>query len=222
MSETALIYCRLWPVTAALSGLLSPAYRGNILPLYSQAQLAGALRANPDSPVVLGFNPHEHVAELYHLRLLLSDRRIMFVAPRFYWTDRRLPIICGIASCQFSTWDSLCDPLYRRSELRHFMRLPMVDKPMKVDVDDKARYVTGAALIRLVNMWLCRQMAEAELNKYEIMTLLLLSESRRGKLTSRALSYYKNRGMYKLGMTGSLISLYRGVKVRTELQAELP
>ncbi|EBS0228726.1 hypothetical protein DTU91_23640, partial [Salmonella enterica subsp. enterica serovar Schwarzengrund] len=77
-------------------------------------------------------------------------------------------------------------------------------------------------LIRLVNTWLYRQMLEAGLSRYEIMALLLLSESHRGKLTSRALSYYKNRGLYKLGMTSSIISLYRGIKVRPELQAVLP
>ncbi|ENT5689345.1 TPA: hypothetical protein ACKA0T_004868 [Salmonella enterica subsp. enterica serovar Cotham] len=224
MSETVLIYCRLWPVTTALSCLLSQAYHGDILPLYSQAQLARALRDNPSSPVIMGFSPHEHVAELYHLQLLLSGRAVMFVASHFYWTDRRLPALCGLTPCQFSTLDSLCDPFFLQNKLRNFIRLSIAEKQVKVDVDvdDSVCNVTGEALIRLVNTWLYRQMLEAGLSRYEIMALLLLSESHRGKLTSRALSYYKNRGLYKLGMTSSIISLYRGIKVRPELQAVLP
>lgn len=220
MSEPVLVYCCQWPVTVALTALLAPLYSAPMIPLYTKAELVRHLQENPHSPVVVGFSPHEHVAELYCLQPLLSGRVVLFVAKRFYWTDRHLPAFCGLTSYRCCTWNSLYDRFSRGMIYRHFRWTAMAGERAIATADTPA--LTMEQILAGANRWLYGQMKAAGLSRCERVVILLLSENRRGGLSSRRLSHYKTSGLVKLGMTRHAGSLYRGVKVRPVLQHRLP
>ncbi|EKK3320037.1 hypothetical protein PMI54_005430 [Salmonella enterica] len=220
MGEPVLIYSRQWPVTTALKTLLTGMFRAKVVPLYTKAELVCSLKNNPRSPLVLGLSPHEHVAELYCLKSLLSGRSVLFVARRFYWTDCRLPDFCGLMLYRCCTWDRLVDPCSRRMEMRYFRQLMTTN--ILATASDGPPVLTAEQILTEANRWLYRKMEEARLNGYERVILLLLAESRRGEFSARKLSHYKNSGLGKLGMSRHVSNLYRGVRVRPALQAYLP
>ncbi|EBV8523412.1 hypothetical protein PMI54_004886 [Salmonella enterica] len=218
MNEPVLVYSQQWPVAAALEALLA---RGNgtpVIPLYTKADLVCHLKDNPRIPLVFVLSPHEHVVDLYCLQPLLSGRPVLFVARRFYWTDCRLPAFCGLESYRCCTWDNLTDSFSRRMEMRYF-QLMTADIPAVTS--ESAPVLTAEQIITRANQWLYREMENAGLSGYERMVLFLLSESRRSELSTRKLSYYKNSGLGKLGMSRHVINLYRGIKIRPVLQIRL-
>ncbi|ELV9468979.1 hypothetical protein QNB54_003383 [Salmonella enterica] len=220
MGEPVLIYSRQWPVTTTLKTLLTGMFRATVVPLYTKAELVCSLKNNPRSPLVLGLSPHEHVAELYCLKSLLSGRSVVFVARRFYWTDCCLPDFCGLTLYRFCTWDRLVDPFARRMEMRYFRQLMTTDIP--VTTSGYIPVLTAEQILASANQWLYSKMEESGLNGYERVILLLLSEHRKGEISARKLSHYKNSGLSKLGMSRHVSNLYRGVKIRPALQTHLP
>lgn len=222
MSEPVLLFCRQWPVTMALTALLARAYTVPVIPVYNREQFVRELGEYPDSPVILGISPHEHVAFLYRLRSLLSGRPVLFVARRFWWTDYCLPAFAGIALCRFCTLDALSDARARRTEINLFKQLPSGGLTERAGMVSEIPDMTAEHILEKANFWLYKRMMETGLSGVESMVLLLLSESRRGNLSPRLLSLYKTGGLYKLGMTKHVINLHRGVKVRPELQVPLP
>ncbi|EIF8919268.1 hypothetical protein V8G22_004581 [Salmonella enterica] len=219
MNEPVLVYSRQWPVTVALATLLTRIFSVRVIPLYSKGELVCHLNNNPRSPLVLGLCPHEHVVDLYCMQSLLSGRAVLFVARRFYWADCCLPGFCGLVLCRCCTWDSLATPSLWRMEMRHFRQLMTEEIP--VTTSGNSPELTAEQILTRANQWLYSQMEEAGLSGYERVVLLLLSEHRRGELSSRKLSHYKNSGLGKLGMSRHVSNLYRGVKVRPALQVRL-
>ncbi|EPA7566520.1 hypothetical protein ACQ5DV_005167, partial [Salmonella enterica subsp. enterica] len=226
MNEPLIIFSREWAVTAALSAYLVPAYAHSTMPVYGLDKLMYTLREQPRAAVVLGLRPHEHVAELYRLRPLLTRRAVLFVERFFYWTDYNLPEWLGLKRYGFGSWDTMQDPFSRRIALRCFRQ----QRPVGRNDDNVA--VTGADIFVLAipekkileraNRWLYRELSTAGLTGYEIRVLSLMVEGHNGNLPSRIRSLHKNNGLNKLGMTKRVMNLYRGVKVRPELQAGLP
>ncbi|EAN8329704.1 hypothetical protein EOY42_26570 [Salmonella enterica] len=218
MSEPVLVFCRQWPVTVTLDALLAPVYADGVLPLYTRESLCRALRDYPCSPLVLGLSPHEHVMELYRLQEWLHGRPVLFVARHFYWTDYRLPGFFGVEKVQFCTWRGLSDAATRRTVLRRFRKLAAEEI---LNGPQKEKGLSSGKLLGMVNTWLYEQMADRKLSLTERTILLLLADSQRGNLPARELSLYRVGGLRKLGMSKHIICLYRGVKIRPELQAEL-
>lgn len=218
MNEPVLVYSRQWPVTAALTALLSRVFSVPVIPVYSLNQLVTALRENRNSPLVLGISPHEYVVALYGLYPLLSGRGILFVARRFYWTDYRLPEFFGMTQYRFCTWD---EPglASRREYFPWFRQLSAGEN--KTERGEVGRFMTSGALLKTVNQWLYSRMEEWGLGLTGSMVLLQLAESRRGELNARERSIYRTGGLRKLGMTKHISCLYRGVQVRSELQMRL-
>ncbi|EBR2768474.1 hypothetical protein B5V48_21910 [Salmonella enterica] len=227
MNESLIIFSREWAVTAALTAYLAPAYSRPVTEVHGLAQLVCTLQAQPHTPVVLGLRPHEHVTELYRLQPLLADRAVLFVGRCFYWTDYNLPEWLGMARYGFCTWDAMQHPFSRRMELRRFRRffargernadgVPMDVAPVTVAAD-----TTVVRILERANRWLYRELSASGLTRYEVRILSLLTEGRKGGLPSQTRSLHKNNGLCKLGMTKRLMDLYRGVKVRPELQAGL-
>ncbi|EAO1992439.1 hypothetical protein E0G79_21985 [Salmonella enterica] len=190
--------------------------------MYSREQLVRTLSEYPRSPVILGISPHEHVAALYRLQGLLSGRPVLFVARYFWWTDYRLPTFAGITLCRFCTLDSLSDARARQTEIRRFKQLQTGALTEYTATASESTGVTSGGLLKQANFWLYEQMTIAGLSRTESMVLLLLSENQRGNLPARLLSLYKISGLRKLGMTGRAVNLYRGIRLRRELQAQLP
>ncbi|EMD3364786.1 hypothetical protein ACK85N_004660 [Salmonella enterica] len=218
MSEPVLVFCRLWPLTTALAALLAPGYLTGVMTLYTREALSEALRRYPYSPLILGLSPHEHVADLYRLQEWLCGRPVLFVSRKFYWTDYRLPEFFGIAPCRFCTWNSMGDATERQRVFRRFRKLTVDGVSAR---PKKAREQSVVKLLDTVNEWLYDRMAERGMSRTERVMLLLLSENNRGELPSRVLSQYRVGGLRKLGMTKHICCLYRGVKVRMELQVGL-
>lgn len=229
MNESLIIFSRAWAVTAALAVLLAPAYSRPVTPVYGLTQLARLLREQPRTPVALGLHPHEHVADLYRLQPLLAGRPVLFVGRCFYWTDYKLPEWLGLEQYGFCSWDTMQDPFSRRMALRCFRQ----QRPAGGNDGNEA--FTGAdifipflsampekQILERANRWLYRELSACGLTGYEIRVLSLMTEGGKGDMPSRVRSLHKNNGLYRLGMTGHLINLYRGVKVRPELQAGLP
>ncbi|MEX9085535.1 hypothetical protein ACV2IU_14855 [Salmonella enterica subsp. enterica serovar Rubislaw] len=217
MSESVLVFCHQWPVTVTLDALLTPGYTDGVLLLHTRESLCRALRDYPCSPLVLGLSPHEHVVELYRLQEWLTGRPVLFVARHFYWADYRLPGFFGIAA-QFCTWSGLSDAATRHMVLQRFRRLAAEDIPNGLK---KERGLSPGKLLGMVNAWLYERMVERKLSLTERAILLLLADNQRVSLPARELSLYRVGGLRKLGMTKHIICLYRGVKIRPELQAEL-
>lgn len=227
MNESLIIFSREWAVTAALKAYLAPAYFRPVTEVHGLAQLVYALQEQPHTPVVLGLLPHEHVAELYSLQPLLADRAVLFVGRCFYWTDYNLPEWLGMARYGFCTWDEMQHPFSRRMELRRFRRFFATEECSADGVLVDVMPVTVAAdttvvrILERANRWLYREKLASGLTRYEARILSLLAEGRKGGLPCQTRSLHKNRGLCKLGMTKRLMDLYRGVKVRPELQAGL-
>lgn len=228
MNESLIIFSRAWAVTAALAVLLAPAYSRPVTPVYGLTQLARLLREQPRTPVALGLRPHEHVAELYRLQPLLADRPVLFVGRCFYWTDYNLPEWLGMARYGFCTWDAMQHPFSRRMELRRFGRFAadtLEDDSAAENIMWSAPMITAMTemqILEMANRWLYRELSASGLTRYEVRILSLLAGGRKGGLSCQTRSLHKNKGLYKLGMTKRLMDLYRGVKVRPELQAGLP
>ncbi|EAW1478422.1 hypothetical protein CJ745_24745 [Salmonella enterica subsp. enterica] len=221
MSESLIIFSREWTVTAALRAYLAPVYFRPVMTMYDFAQLRHLLREQPQTPLILGLNPHEHVADLYRLQSLLAGRAVLFVGRRFYWTDYNLPEWLGLEQYGFCTWNTLHDPFSRRKELRYFRQLA-ADTHEEDNIPGKAAAVsslTEMQILEKANRWLYRELSVAGLNGFEIRVLSLMTDGLKGNLSSRTRSLYKNNGLYKLGMTKHVLNLFRGVKVRPELQA---
>ncbi|ECC1695432.1 hypothetical protein DPB93_24415 [Salmonella enterica subsp. salamae] len=225
MNETLIVFSREWAVTAAVTSLLPAAYSGSVLPVYGLAQLTRALQEQPGSPVILGLRPHEHVADLYRLQPLLAGRVVMFVARCFYWTDYNLPEWLWLERYGFCAWDVLQEPFSRKRALRCFRQrcddcgreealsaVPAIPAPPAMK---------EVQVIERANRWLYRELSEAGLTGYEVRVLSLMADGRKGNLPSRVRSLHKNNGLCKLGMTTRLMDLYRGVRVRVELQVSL-
>lgn len=226
MSDSLILFCREWALTSALSVMLAPVYSGRVTVVYNLAQLVSALQERPHTPVMLGLRPHEHVVELYQLQPLLVDRPVLFVARCFYWTDYNLPEWLRLECYGFCTWDTLRDPFSRRMELRRFREQGSDhnntgDRVQVTDISVNT-VLTGALILERVNRWLYRELSATGLTGYEVRVLALMAEGRKGCLPSRARSLHKNNALLKLGMTKHLTDLYRGIKVRPELQAGLP
>lgn len=222
MNDSLLIFSREWVVTTALTAYLAPSYSRPVTPVYDLAQLARQLREQPRTPVALGLRPHEHVAELYRLQPLLADRPVLFVGRCFYWTDYNLPEWLGMERYGFCTWDVMHDPFSRRMDLRRFRQFA-ADTPENVSWPAPvASALTEIQILERANRWLYRELSASGLTRYEVRILSLLAGGRKGRLPCRTRSLHKNNGLYKLGMTKRLMDLYRGVKVRPELQAGLP
>ncbi|EAV0891821.1 hypothetical protein OJ40_23405 [Salmonella enterica subsp. enterica] len=218
MNEPVLVYSRQWPVTAALTALLSRVFSVRVIPLYTKGELICHLNDNPRSSLVLGLSPHEYVVALYGLYPLLSGRGILFVARRFYWTDYRLPEFFGMTPYRFCTWDELGRVSWR--EYFHWFRRLSAGEN-QTGRGEVGRFMTSGALLKTVNKWLYSRMEEWGLGLTGSVVLLLLAESRRVDLNVRELSMYRTGGLRKLGMTKHISCLYRGVQVRSELQMAL-
>lgn len=226
MSESLIVFSREWAVTSAVTSLLSPLYTCPVLAVYGLSQLTSVLREQPRSSVILGLRPHEHVADLYRLQPLLTGRAVMFVSRFFYWVDYSLPEWYGQERYGFCTWDALQDPFSRRMELRRFrlggLTVGDYDPVLAMGCfSSPDPFVTEVQILEMANRWLYRKLSEAGLTGDEIRVLLLMTEGRKGNMSSRARSLHKNNGLYKLGMTKHITNLYRGVKVRAQLQSTL-
>ncbi|EAU2710382.1 hypothetical protein OE847_003828 [Salmonella enterica] len=228
MSESLIIFSREWVVTAALTANVAPSYSSPATEVYSLSQLARALQEQPHTPVILGLRPHEHVAELYRLQPLLADRPVLFVGRCFYWTDYNLPEWLGLELYGFCTWDIMHDPFSRRMDLRRFRQFA-ADTPENDSAAENiswpapvASAMTEIQILEKANRWLYRELSASGLTRYEVRILSLLAGGRKGRLPCRTRSLHKNNGLYKIGMTKRLMDLYRGVKVRPELQVGLP
>lgn len=218
MNETLIIFSREWAVTAALAAYLAPAYSRPAAVVHGLAQLVRVLEEQPFAPVVLGLRPHEHVSGLYRLQPLLSDRAVLFVGRCFYWTDYNLPEWLGMERYGFCTWDAMQHPFSRRMELRRFRQFA-ADTPDNVSWPTPvASAMTEIQILERANRWLYRELSASGLTRYEVRILSLLAGGRKGRLSCQTRSLHKNKGLYKLGMTKRLMDLYRGVKVRPELQ----
>ncbi|EIP8948241.1 hypothetical protein LT792_004429 [Salmonella enterica] len=227
MNEPVLLFCQQWVVTEALASLLASLFTVPVIPVYGLEQLGCKLRRYRCSSVILGISPHEHVVPLYRLGPLLVGRPVLFVARHFWWTDYCLPEFVGVSPCRFCSLDMLADMRTRCTEIRKFKHLhqlfssgdtaPAADCTVYGIPDMAPEYILEQA-----NFWMHKRMTDAGLNGVEYMVLLLLAESRRTRMSSHLLSLYKIRGLYKLGMTGRVMNLYRGVKVRPELQVPFP
>ncbi|EEO8811262.1 hypothetical protein H6H87_002247 [Salmonella enterica] len=228
MSESLIVFCQEWAVTVALTGYLAPVYPRHVMPVHGLAQLTRILQAYPRMPVVLGLYPHEHVVNLYRLQPLLAGRTVLFVGRCFYWTDYNLPEWLALKRYGFCTWDAMQDPLSRRMELRRFSHLCVYEKDEEDDSVGKPLslspafpHMTERLVLERANRWLYRELPANGLTGNEIQVLSLMTEGRKGNMPIRTRSLHKNNGLYKLGMTKHLIALYRGVKVRPELQSRL-
>ncbi|EDQ6764117.1 hypothetical protein RD136_001449 [Salmonella enterica] len=228
MNESLIIFSREWAVTAALTTLLAPEYSRKATTIYDLGHLTRALQEQPHSPVVLGLRPHEHVADLYRLKSLLTGRVVLFVGRCFYWTDYSLPDYFGLTRYGFCSWDAMQDPFSRRMEMRRFRQLSAAIQKNE-SPGDKAWWPVSAVLpttemqiLERANRWLYRELSVCGLTGYEVRVLWLMTDGRTGDLPSRTRSLHKNNGLYRLGMTKHVINLYRGVKVRPALQARLP
>ncbi|EGL6732095.1 hypothetical protein IMU63_003877 [Salmonella enterica] len=228
MNESLIIFSREWAVTVALTAYLSPVYSRSVRAVYGLAKLTSLLQTHPRTPLVLGLRPHEHVAELYRLQPLLADRPVLFVGRCFYWTDYNLPEWLGMARYGFCTWDAMQHPFSRRMELRRFGRFAadtLEDDSAAENIMWSAPMITAMTemqILEMANRWLYRELSASGLTRYEVRILSLLAGGRKGGLSCQTRSLHKNKGLYKLGMTKRLMDLYRGVKVRPELQAGLP
>ncbi|EDM7409309.1 hypothetical protein CWG93_18970 [Salmonella enterica subsp. enterica serovar Sandiego] len=229
MSESLIIFSREWVVTAALMEYLAPVYSRPVTAAYSLEQLTRQLRIKPRASVVLGLNPHEHVADLYRLQPLLAGRAVLFVGRYFYWTDYSLPEWLGLEQYVFCSWDTIQDPFSRRMELRRFRRFSSADMCEDKNSEEKKRKPTPVVsdtaymnILERANRWLYRELSAAGLTGYEVRVLWMMTEGYKGNLPPRTRSLHKNNGLYKLGMTKHIMNLYRGVKVRPALQAGLP
>lgn len=228
MNESLIIFSREWAVTTALAGLLGPSYSRPPTVVYGLAPLRCLLREQPHTPVMLGLRPHEHVADLYGLQPLLIGRAVLFVGRSFYWTDYNLPEWLGLGQYGFCTWDTMQDPFSRRLEWRRFRQLAAdtqeYDSLTEISCGSApgVSVMTGAQILERANRWLYRELSGCGLTGYEIRVLSLMTEGQKGNLPSRIRSLHKNNGLYKLGMTKHVLNLYRGVKVRSALQAGLP
>ncbi|MGF2656321.1 hypothetical protein ACQUWL_28085 [Serratia marcescens] len=194
MNESLLIFSREWVMTTALTAYLAPSYSRPVTPVYGLVQLARLLREQPRPPVVLGLRPHEHVAERYG----------------------------------FCTWDIMHDPFSRWMDLRRFRQFA-ADTTENGCVSENiiwpapvASAMTEIQILERANRWLYRALSASGLTRYEFRILSLLAGGSKGRLPCQTRSLHKNNGLYKLGMTKRLMDLYRGVKVRPELQAGLP
>ncbi|EEY3113679.1 hypothetical protein HF234_003736 [Salmonella enterica] len=223
MNEPVLLFCRQWALTAALAALLSPAYAVPVIPVYERALLVSLMELYRNSPLILGVSPHEHVTDLYRLQPLLSGRAVMFVAPRFYWTDHSLGVFLGLSRSRFCSPGRLWEPSTRRAEAEQFRRLSAEAhvEGYDGDVTPCLPGLTDEQIVTQVNVWLHRRMEEAGISREEIMTLLLLSGLRKGRMPVSVLSRYKIRGLCRLGMERHVINLYRGIIIRPELQVVL-
>ncbi|EAX3650657.1 hypothetical protein ABB53_023310 (plasmid) [Salmonella enterica subsp. diarizonae] len=207
----------------ALVALVAPEYTRQVSVVYDLAQLTSTLQEQPLTPVVLGLRPHEHVAELYRLQPVLAGRPVLFVGRCFYWTDYSLPEWLGLKMYMFCSWSTMQDPFSWKVKLRLFRQLSGDKEREHMAVQTPAASVlTEAQMLERANQWLSRELSAAGLSENEIRVLSLMSEGRKGGLPSRLRSLHKNSGLYKLGMTGRVMNLYRGVKVRPTLQAGLP
>ncbi|ECL5205232.1 hypothetical protein FTP61_22080 [Salmonella enterica] len=122
----------------------------------------------------------------------------------------------------FCTWDAMQHPFSRRMELRRFRQFA-ADTPDNVSWPTPvASAMTEIQILERANRWLYRELSASGLTRYEVRILSLLAGGRKGRLSCQTRSLHKNKGLYKLGMTKRLMDLYRGVKVRPELQAGLP
>ncbi|EAW8016984.1 hypothetical protein S798_14320 [Salmonella enterica] len=228
MNESPIIFCREWAVTVALTAYLGPAYSRPVTAVYGLSQLVCMLKEHPHTPVVLGLRPHEHVADLYRLQSLLAGRAVLFVGRCFYWTDYSLPEWLGLEQYGFCSWDTIQDPFSRRMELRRFRQFS-ADMQEEHGPEEKNRQpvpafsaITAMKTLERANRWLYRELSAVGLTGFEVRVLSLMTEGRSGNLPSRTRSLHKNNGLYKLGMTKHIMNLYRGVKVRLALQADLP
>jgi len=228
MNEFPIIFCREWAVTVALTAYLAPAYSRPVTAVYGVSQLVCLLEEHPHTPVVLGLRPHEHVADLYRLQPLLAGRAVLFIGRCFYWTDYSLAEWLGLEQYGFCSWDTIQDPFSRRMELRRFRQFS-ADMQEDDGPEEKNRQpvpalsaITAMKILERANRWLYRELSAVGLTGFEVRVLSLMTEGRSGNLPSRTRSLHKNNGLYKLGMTKHIMSLYRGVKVRPALQAGLP
>ncbi|HHZ8254962.1 TPA: hypothetical protein ACWMDS_004658 [Escherichia coli] len=225
MNKSLIIFSREWTVTAALAALLLPSCSNAVTAVYSLTELEDTLREQPGTPVVLGLRPHEHVADLYRLRPLLAGRAIMFVGRCFFWTDYSLPEWLRLGPCRFCTWDAMQGPISRWTELKRFFRLPAACQEGHPDPEtawsQELPQTDEEKILDVVNHWLYLRLSEAGLTRSEIRVLVLLSEGRNRSMPPRLLSVHKKNGLSKLGMSLRLMNLFRGLKVRAELQSEL-
>lgn len=228
MNESPIIFCREWAVTVALTSYLAPAYSRPVTAVYGMSQLVCLLGEHPHTPVVLGLRPHEHVADLYRLQPLLAGRAVLFIGRCFYWTDYSLPEWLGLRQYGFCSWDTMQKPFSRRMELRRFRQFSADmhehDRPEGKNRQPLPAFsaITAMNILKRANRWLYRELSAVGLTGYEVRVLSLMTEGMSGNLPSRTRSLHKNNGLYKLGMTKHIMNLYRGVKVRPELQTGLP
>jgi len=221
-NKSVCIFCHQWPVTSALAVLLSRQFVNvPVIPLHTHRQLLEALHDQPESHLVMGLNPHEHVALLYSLRAWLTSRPVLFVARKLYWTDYNLPEFFGIKNSSFAGLDTFCYPQYIETLLTQFLKSTGNDDVKPTDADFTLMESAGTKfdwLLNRVNAWLYLKMSDVGLTRHERQVLLLRSEGSRSVLPDRVASMHKRRALEKTGMDMHLINLYRGVKVRPELQ----
>lgn len=219
-SEEVLVYSRAWPVTSALTAMLQAGYDGEVKALYTTASLASALRQGGRGPVVLGLNPHEYVMVLYRLQALLSCRPVVFVSSRFYWTDYRLPAFFGLEEAGFCT-DDMLHGTGRLRVTPEWLFRQCVRVPVSVVRVPRLRSGLGKEVVLWwVNYWLHHRMVEAGLSDDECEVLSDLAEGEAGRFPVKRRSMLKTSGLDKLITCRHTQGLYRGVKVRPELQAE--
>ncbi|HBB6657808.1 TPA: hypothetical protein G8Z02_004580 [Salmonella enterica] len=207
-------------MTRAQAALLSQLHFPAVSQVYDLEQLAMALKEAPRTPLVLGLRPHEHVVNLYRLRSLLTGRPVLFVGRCFYWTDHNLPEWLGLTQYGFGSWDAMQERSFRQMAVGRFRQFSGGDeKSVEASLPDN---MTDMQIFEQANQWLFRKQVMAGLSWNEIRVLSLAAMGQKSRLPTGLRSQHKNNGLHKLGMTKHVMNLYRGVKVRPELQACLP
>lgn len=219
MSDSVIIFSREWLITMALKALLEPACVLSARPVYDLGQLVMTLKEHPRTPLVLGLRPHEHVVDLYRLRPLLAGRAVLFVGRCFYWTDHQLPEWLGLSQYGLCSWDEMQERSIRQRVLWRF-RQHSVSEEKREEAPEPG--MTEMQILAQANQWLFRKQVMTGLSGSEIRVLSLATMGQKVNLPTGLRSQHKNNGLYKLGMTKHVMHLYRGVKVRPELQAGLP
>ncbi|EAA3660356.1 hypothetical protein QDX91_004526 [Salmonella enterica] len=220
MNEPVLIFGREWAVTIALASVLTPILNVSIIPAFDLDDLDHKLVEYRKSPIILGISPHEHVAPLYQLRKQLSGRCVLFVARRFWWADYCLPAFAGIEWCEFCTLDNLVISRDETVQNKSLIYSSWGDYA-NCFAADKVSVISDIPpedILYRANLWLQKHMRLAGLSGVESMVLIRLSENAPIRMSPHRLSYYKLKGLSKLGMSKHVVNLYRGVKVRPELQ----
>ncbi|EKY4302450.1 TPA: transcriptional regulator [Salmonella enterica] len=228
--SAVLIYGDLWTDCCAMEAIVRRYTLENVSVCESVSALMLSLSQSPYASVILCLRPHEHVYLFYRLRRWLNGRKVLVVTDRMYYTDRCVMQYFGLR--EWMERDELL-PFISRGQTGNqvaeaWIRFRRPGEACRVsqlpDIAEEGGKAMADSILFRLNMYVRWNLPSGVSDSKYALLLLLTSGcpavllAKQVRMQPKTVSIYRRQAMARLNMKSCPVSLYRGLRLLSQLQ----